>query len=325
MTEPTTGEPVVPAPPVSVHVALARVIAEMPSIGKDERGPSNQGGYAYRGIEAITKHAGPLFGQHGIVIVPTVTVTSVQPSPAMKDGWQDTYITVVWEIVGPDGSTVTATTCGVGRDNVDKGINKAQTQAWKYLLLALLCVSDRADDADGQHYDDGRRPEQQPEPEHDDTWERLGWPSYDAFSAAHTAFQERTKGTSDAVRAEMREWRRGLEFGYPYTPDQMRLVTERLDAAIAAHTEPDRGAAAAQRAPEPAADGAGSADSSEPAGGAESATEPRRTDDCGVVATTTAGADHVHACGRAIGHRGAHRCVVCDADFAARRRGEAGS
>ena len=37
---------------------------------------------------------------------------------------------------------------GIGRDRSDKNANKAQTQAYKYLLLPLLHVADRDDDAE---------------------------------------------------------------------------------------------------------------------------------------------------------------------------------
>lgn len=140
--------------PVGVVKALAAVMAELPAIGKGDKSPE---GYSYRGIEAITKHLQPLLAKHGVVIVPNATITSVQPSPAMKDGWQDVYATVEWNIYGPDGSTIIARTSGIGRDRADKGANKAQTQAFKYLLLHLLSIADKADDADGLTYEDDRQ------------------------------------------------------------------------------------------------------------------------------------------------------------------------
>lgn len=133
-------------PPQTVHQAIAAVMAAMPGIGKDDRSPE---GYTYRGIEAITRHLQPLMARHGLVLVPTATVHQVVPSPAMKDGWQDVHMSVHWTVYGPDGSTVSATTCGIGRDRADKGANKAMTMALKYLLLSLFMVADKADDAEG--------------------------------------------------------------------------------------------------------------------------------------------------------------------------------
>lgn len=137
----------------TVHEAIAAVMAELPNIGKGDKSPQ---GYSYRGIEQVTKHVQPLFAKHGVVISPAATITSVVPSPAMKEGWQDVYMVVEWTITGPDGSKLTASTNGIGRDNSDKGANKAQTQAFKYLLLHLLCIADGKDDSDSQSYDHGR-------------------------------------------------------------------------------------------------------------------------------------------------------------------------
>lgn len=131
--------------PSTVTQALAAIMAELPSIGKADKSPE---GYHYRGIEAITSRLQPLLAKHGVVIVPSATITNVVPSPAMRDGWQDIYMAVDWLIYGPAGDHVRATTSGIGRDRADKGANKAHTMAYKYLLLSLFAISDRNDDAD---------------------------------------------------------------------------------------------------------------------------------------------------------------------------------
>lgn len=144
----------VPGTPAATVRAICNVMRDLPAIGKAERSPE---GYNYRGIESITKHAQMLMSREGLVIVPTkVTITSVEPSPNMREGWQDTYTSVEWAIYGPDGSCIPAGTVGIGRDKADKGSNKAQTQAFKYLLLSIFCVADKADDSDGQTYEHDR-------------------------------------------------------------------------------------------------------------------------------------------------------------------------
>lgn len=135
----------------TVHQAIAAVMGELGGIGKDAKSPQ---GYSYRGIEAITKEIRPLLAKHGVVIVPRAEVFDTRACAGMKEGWQDTYMNVEWTIVGPDGSRLDASTVGIGRDNSDKGANKAMTQAYKYLLLDLFAISDAADDADGLSYED---------------------------------------------------------------------------------------------------------------------------------------------------------------------------
>jgi len=155
----TTSNPatlVVKPAPMTVHQAVAAVMAELPAIGKGNKSPE---GYQYRGIEAITKHLQPLLAKHGVVIVPNAEVLDTVPSPAMKDGWQDVAMRVIWHIYGPDGTHFDAVTHGIGRDRSDKGSNKAQTQAYKYLLLHLFCIADAKDEVDSHAYESGRAPE----------------------------------------------------------------------------------------------------------------------------------------------------------------------
>ncbi|MFT3854795.1 MAG: ERF family protein [Ilumatobacteraceae bacterium] len=177
-----------PPNPVGVVAALAAVIRDLPAIGKADSSPE---GYRYRGIEAITASLQPLLGRHGVIIVPSVTITQVVPSPAMKDGWQDVYVVVDWTIFGPDGSSITARTNGIGRDRADKGANKGQTQAYKYLLLHLLAVADRADDSDGLTYER----------------DRADTPDHDGVEALRVF--DALRGLPDDARASFRAWAAG--------------------------------------------------------------------------------------------------------------------
>lgn len=171
--------------------AIAAIMAELPSIGKDDRSPE---GYSYRGVEQVTKHLQPLLAKHKVVIIPSATVAEVRPSPAMKDGWTDVFMCVDWTIYGPDGSSLTARTSGIGRDRADKGANKAQTQAFKYLLLHLFCIADKADDADGQTYEHERA---ESEPAADETHRQ----------AALAAIEPLSDGDKELVKLWMRNHR----------------------------------------------------------------------------------------------------------------------
>ena len=155
---------------LNVITALAKVQSEIGGIGKT-RPKDGQLSYAYRGIDAIASEAQPLFGKHGVVIVPTkTTITSVEPLTVNGKPWTDTLVSVHWTIYGPGGvdDCIESTTSGLGRDNSDKGVNKAATQAFKNLVLRILCIGDPQDDADQpQHqnnYTDSR-PEPQPDPD----------------------------------------------------------------------------------------------------------------------------------------------------------------
>jgi hypothetical protein len=131
--------------------AITRVIRDLPSIGRNERAPDDQGGYTFRGIEQITAHVAPLLARHGVVFVPAVEAVETRSVCAAQALWTDTILTVRYRIYGPGGrdDCVEAVVVGIGRDNSDKGANKALTQAFKYALIEVLCIADAKHDADG--------------------------------------------------------------------------------------------------------------------------------------------------------------------------------
>lgn len=150
--EPTGPETATERPmPSNVFEALARVMSELPGIGKDQTAAPEQGSYAYRGIEAITRHAQQLFGRYGVVFVLEETGYIVDNIVVKNRPWTDTTITCVYHVYGPGGRDDVIDVGPihvVGRDNSDKGANKCRTQAFKYALLQLLCIGDQKDDAD---------------------------------------------------------------------------------------------------------------------------------------------------------------------------------
>lgn len=150
--------------PANVIAALARVELEIGGIAKMTKADRQRAGmavdtsdrgvtWAYRGIDQIAAAAQPLLGKYGVVIVPNVVRHVVDDLPGYGTGnskWTDTTVEVRWTIYGPGGVTdrIRAFTVGLGRDNSDKGYNKAMTVAYKNLLLRLLSIGDPVDDVD---------------------------------------------------------------------------------------------------------------------------------------------------------------------------------
>ena len=155
MSEP---KPAPSTPAATVVEALAAIMGELGGIEKltsAERQRRGLGGgeggisYAYRGVDQIAAAVQPLLAKHGVVVVPFVTASEVKEIQVNNRPWSDTFVTVKWAVYGPNGSMVEACTEGWGRDNSDKGYNKAMTGAFKNLLLRLLCIGDPDDDTDG--------------------------------------------------------------------------------------------------------------------------------------------------------------------------------
>lgn len=142
--------------PDSVTEALRRVMRDLPGIGKDQTAAPQQGGYSYRGIEQIARHAQPLFSRHHVVFVPHVETWEVVDIVVNGKPWTDTRLAVSYTVYGPGGPEDHITVgplLGIGRDNSDKGANKALTQTFKYALLQVLAIADAKDDADGSTHE----------------------------------------------------------------------------------------------------------------------------------------------------------------------------
>jgi len=137
---------------MNVAQAIAAVMGKLGPIGKTEAAKGVP--YKFRGIEAMTAALQPILAEVGLVIIPSAQSIVIDPSPGQKEAWQDVMVKFDWIIMGPDGDSITASTYGIGRDHTDKGANKAQTQAFKYLLMHLFCVSDPKDDGDSHDYTD---------------------------------------------------------------------------------------------------------------------------------------------------------------------------
>jgi len=142
-------------PAENVIEALRRVMRDLPAIGKDQKASAEQGGYAYRGIEQITRAAQSLFARHGVLLVPSGIVSWERDVVLVgrdKREWHDDRVLVAYRAYGPGGVDDyidVGPIPAIGRDGADKGANKCMTQAFKYALMQLLCISDRADDNDG--------------------------------------------------------------------------------------------------------------------------------------------------------------------------------
>lgn len=199
-------------PAGNVTEALRRVMADLPGIGKDERADPRQGGYAYRGIEAITRAVQPLLARHGVVLVPHVQAHEVAPVDVAGKPWSDTRLLVSYTVYGPGGPEdhiEVGPILAIGRDGADKGANKALTQAFKYLLLQLLCVSDAKDDGDAASVEADRRTHEEERP----WWDRAGYGDPDEAQATVVRLNELLRSVPAARRASLREWLQGR--GYP--------------------------------------------------------------------------------------------------------------
>jgi hypothetical protein len=148
-------------------------------------------------IEQITTQAAPLLAKHGVVFIPHVEEIDIRERTVEGFAWTDTVLRVRYQICGPGGPTdsVDAVVVGIGRDNADKGADKALTQAYKYALIQTLCVADERDDADGVNWQTGAR-----EP---------------ASRRATEQLTARTQSLPPVVAAPFKAWKKDQKPGWP--------------------------------------------------------------------------------------------------------------
>lgn len=196
-------------PTANVHSALAAVMGDLPSIGKGGQASQAQGGYSYRGIEQITQHAAPLLAKHGVVFVPQVVSMEFRDLMVNSKPWTDTILTVRYRICGPGGADdyVEAIVVGIGRDNSDKGANKAMTQAFKYALTQVLCIADQKDDNDGTTAEADAH-DSEPVPE--------GFADHTEKSDRYATLRSRLGALSPAEHDAYVAWRDDQGFAFPY-------------------------------------------------------------------------------------------------------------
>lgn len=150
-TPATTPPPEDVVKPQNVIEAICVVARRLGPISKDQIAPERSGGYRYRGIEQISERAAPLFAEVGVVLVPVI-VRQWEMVELEVNGkrWTDDRCLIQWRCYGPGGSSdfIDLEVPGIGRDNSDKGSNKAVTQSRKYAMLSLLTIADQKDDSD---------------------------------------------------------------------------------------------------------------------------------------------------------------------------------
>lgn len=122
----------------TVHEAMGRILAELPAIGKNQRAPQAIGGYAFRGIEDVLLEINPLLSKYGVFIAPEVQSVSHLPDRGKE---HVTVVVVRYTFWGPGGDSVVACGSGEGSDTRDKGMQKAMTSAFKYVLFQAFAIS----------------------------------------------------------------------------------------------------------------------------------------------------------------------------------------
>lgn len=150
---------------VAVHVAWARVMADVQSIRKDQvakvETAKSSYRYNFRGVDKVFNAVGPALRRHGVMVLP-VKVDTVygRATSAGGGGMRECTVTVTYRIIGPAGDYLEVQSAGEGLDTSDKATVKAMTMAYRNLLVNGLTVptEDPKLDPDRVHLERGEQP-----------------------------------------------------------------------------------------------------------------------------------------------------------------------
>lgn len=126
--------------PATVQQAIAAVMRALGEQGISKSGTNKEQGYKFRAIEDVLAACNKAMTAAGLVVVPEAKERHVEHLPARSGQMTYVSIRVEYTLIGPDGSSVTAAYWGEGADKGDKATSKAQTNAFKYLVITMFCV-----------------------------------------------------------------------------------------------------------------------------------------------------------------------------------------
>lgn len=260
MSDAPPESPVAPERPAPKNVieAIARVMEDCPAVGKDGKyNAPGSGSYNFRSIEGVTAALQKLMGRYCVVAVPKVIERVTREFEQNNKPWTEENLKLVYTVYGPGGipdHIEVGPLYALGRDNSDKGTNKAMTQAFKQGLVQLFVIGDSKDDGDSERAEADshtRRPEPPPEAKTD------GWADAAAEASAHQTASAQIKQfkalvpDDDPALTEIRAYQK--KHGWPMAANDLMalsmMVAKAHGAAVAAQ-EGQGGAPEAESQPE---------------------------------------------------------------------------
>lgn len=125
--------------------ALTKIKEELARIGIAKDRENEMQRFMFRSIDALYNVLGPLFAKHGVLTIPVVEERTQEVFETAKGSRMFHVVLRVRYYLqtqedGEERDTVTAVVYGEALDTSDKATNKALTQAYKYMLIQVLCI-----------------------------------------------------------------------------------------------------------------------------------------------------------------------------------------
>ncbi|QDX92035.1 hypothetical protein EEL30_06430 [Brevibacillus laterosporus] len=142
---------------MSVYKKILAVMNDVSYLQKDDKVEFKTTKYKAISEEKVTSAVGQAMRKHGLVIIP------VHQEHFKVD--QLTTVNVRYQIIDVDtGDSIEAVSSGTGVDTQDKGVGKAMTYAYKYLLLRTFAIptGEDPDKVSSAELDEKEKPKSQP-------------------------------------------------------------------------------------------------------------------------------------------------------------------
>lgn len=179
---------------MSVHEAWNRVMTDVRSVAKGDA--MREGGqsvkYHYRGIDRVLNAVGPALRRHGVSIWPTAVDTQYDKIQSRQgSSMRQCSIVVTYTVFGPKGDSITVASPGEAFDTSDKATTKANSVAYRNLLIVALALptQDPRLDPEATYVERGESP----------------LPSPDAYYTELTAERSPSLRRCQQIRKELQE------------------------------------------------------------------------------------------------------------------------
>jgi hypothetical protein len=142
-----------PGLPKSIHELVSDVMEDVRAVRKEST--NRQGGYNFRGIDAVVNAVGPILRRHRVTVMPH-KVKSVEYATVVvgqnKTTMSSVRVVMVYRWRGPAGDHLDTQVPGEAFDSGDKATAKAMSVAYRTLFLQGLTLPTDEPDPDSHTY-----------------------------------------------------------------------------------------------------------------------------------------------------------------------------
>lgn len=142
--------------PMKIYGSMAKILADFPTVSKDQKHGGFGESYNYRGIDDALAALHPLLAKHGVFLALTDLDPEYHDAGTTKAG--KTLVRCVLtgkaRFYADDGSYVEVAFVGEGVDGGDKAMMKAQANGLKYVVWYSFCVPTFGEKKDSEAFED---------------------------------------------------------------------------------------------------------------------------------------------------------------------------